>query len=538
MGYRNQPIIEDFYGVKTFAASMGKGISDLTAGISTYAKMRAEQKAIADKENEEFGKLVGSASIRQNEVYMGVKETEFPGLDPDLMTQAVTEIEQAMYGPDGSIAAEAALKSGKLSQVERKKYTDILNSWNLKVNNFTTDAALMLTDKEDYNSALSNQQEYYYQGSNPLEKNSTFLASSTIYGHALPKGVTLTQRKKDGRNVSFTYSVKSNNPAFKDLVDFQNLPEDPNNPGFKKVTWKRNLSTWNGNLVDKIGIESPDYNKEGLESGVLQKNSKGGSEIGTQFQHMLLGTTEENEESIVTTVDTWVNVDGFKTAMSSFTDTHSNEIWEELKLNEESALAYLQKNLKVGGTNWMQQYVEGKLSQDQIIELYKKYVNEDMLKKFGLEEGSESFNGLKLEKRKITQLEIDQLIAAKVPGSDALTEGEEQYFYRDQKSSKNTANLSEIASYRSQNKNKLNDTSSTSNVMGQKSSIGSSAKRMIKWNATTKSWVPYEFISVRTSGDGVSTSGAGQWRAVPMSGPELGDISSKNKQAFSTWLGY
>jgi len=537
MGYRNQPIIEDFYGVKTFAASMGKGVIDLAAGISAFTAAREAQRKIAKKENEEFGKLVGSATIRQNEIFMGLKEKEFPGLDPDLMTQAISEIEAGMYGPDGSIAAEAALKSGKLNQKERKKYTDILNNWNLKVNNFTTDAALMLTDKEDYGKAIKDLDNYYFQGSNPMEKNVSYLAASTVYGHALPAGVTLVKRKKDGRNVSFTYSIKNNNPIFKDLVDFEKLKEDPKNPGFKLLTWNRDLATWNGNFVDKIGIETPDYNKEGLESGVLQKNNRGGSEIGPQFQHMLLGKTEENDDQIVTTVDTWVNVDGFKKAMSPFTDMHAADIWEELKLNEESALAYLSKHLEASGVNWMQQYVNGTLTKEDIVGEYKKLVDENMLSKFGLREGDET-NGLKLEKRKITQDEIDQLKDAKVPGSDQLVADTDQYFYRDQKSSKNTSNVSEIASYRATNRSKLNDSSSTMNVMGQKSSIGATPKRMIKWDAANKSWVPYEFISVRTSGDGVSTSGTGQWRAVPMSGPELGGINAKDKKSFSTWLGY
>ena len=74
MGYRNQPIIEDFYGAKAGSDAMSKGIADLAAGISSWAATREAQRKIAKKENEDFGKLVGSASIRQNEIYMGLKE--------------------------------------------------------------------------------------------------------------------------------------------------------------------------------------------------------------------------------------------------------------------------------------------------------------------------------------------------------------------------------------------------------------------------------------------------------------------------------
>tara|TARA_R100001463_G_scaffold8646_11_gene26454 strand:+ start:458 stop:2092 length:1635 start_codon:yes stop_codon:yes gene_type:complete len=544
MGYRNQPIIEDFYGAKAGSDAMSKGIADLAAGITSWAATREAQRKIAKKENEDFGKLVGSASIRQNEIYMGLKEKPYPGLSPTLTDQALEEIENGMYGPDGSIAAEAALKSGKLSQEERKKYQTTLNEWNQKVKYFTTDSALLLTDKEDYNTSLSDKDNYFYQGGDPLEREKSFLAASTIYDHALPKGIELIDRKKDGRNIKLTYKVKANHPQFKLNNEFQALPDDKKNPGFKIISWEQDLSKWNGNFVDKIGIETPDYNKEGLESGVLQKNTKGGSEIGPQFQHVLLPGVEKTKDSVVTTVDTWVNVEGFKTSMEAFSDAHSADIWEELLLNEPSAMAYLSKHLGVAGTNWMQDYVDGKYTKDQINAFFKDYVQEDMLKKFGLTEGQET-NGLKLEKRKITQLEINQLKEAAVPGADQLVADSEQYFYRDQSVSKNTSSRSSGESQTSANKRnaiakqytRLIDTEDTKTVYSSGAAIRMSAPkardRRIKWDGTK--WVPQVYMTV--SADGVS--GGSKWRSVNYS--EVGntfDGRTKSNQELYDWLGH
>lgn len=541
MGYRNQPIIEDFYGAKAGSDAMSKGIADLAAGISSWAATREAQRKIAKKENEDFGKLVGSASIRQNEIYMGLKEKSI--IDPTLTEQAIAEIENGMYGPDGSIAAEAALKSGKLDQKERKKYTDILNNWNLKVKYFTTDSALLLTDKEDYNASMSDKDNYFYQGNNPLARETSFLAASTIYDHALPKGIELIDRKKDDRKIKLTYKVKANHPQFKLNNEFQALPDDKKNPGFKTISWEQDLSTWNGNFVDKIGLETPDYNKEGLESGVLQKNTKGGSEIGPQFQHVLLPSVEKNRDSIVTTVDTFVNVKGFKTSMEAFSDAHSADIWEELLLNEPSAMAYLSKHLGVAGTNWMQDYVDGKYTKDEINAFFKDYVEEDMLKKFGLTEGQET-NGLKLEKRKITQLEINQLKEAGVPGADQLTVDSEQYFYRDQSVSKNTSS-SKGDSQATVNKrnaiskqyNRLIDAEDNSTVYSSGAAVRMSAPkardRRIKWDGTK--WVPQVYMTVSSEG----VAGGSKWRSVGYS--EVGntfDGRTKNNQELYDWLGH
>lgn len=543
MGYRNQPIIEDFYGAKAGSDAMSKGIADLAAGITSWAATREAQRKIAKKENEDFGKLVGSASIRQNEIYMGLKEKPYPGLGPTLTDQALKEIENGMYGPDGSIAAEAALKSGKLSQEERKKYQTTLNEWNQKVKYFTTDSALLLTDKEDYNTSLSDKDNYFYQGGDPLEREKSFLAASTIYDHALPKGIELISREKNDRKIKLTYKVKANHPQFKLNNEFQALPDDKKNPGFKTISWEQNLSTWNGNFVDKIGLQTPDYDKEGQEAGVLQKNTKGGSEIGPQFQHVLLPGVEKTKDSVVTTVDTWVNVEGFKTSMEAFSDAHSADIWEELLLNEPSAMAYLSKHLGVAGTNWMQDYVDGKYTKDQINAFFKDYVQEDMLKKFGLTEGQET-NGLKLEKRKITQLEINQLKEAGVPGADQLVVNSDQYFYRDQSVSKNTPKSSSESQASANKRNaiakqytRLIDTEDTKTVYSSGAAIRMSAPkardRRIKWDGTK--WVPQVYMTV--SADGVS--GGSKWRSVNYS--EVGntfDGRTKSNQELYDWLGH
>lgn len=544
MGYRNQPIIEDFYGAKAGSDAMSKGIADLAAGVSSWAAARELQRKIANKENEDFGKLVGSASIRQNEIYMGVKETPFPGLDPTLTEQAIAEIENGMYGPDGSIAAEAALKSGKISQDERKKYQTTLNEWNLKVKNFTTDAALMLTDKEDYNAQMSDRDNYFFQGSSPLARQVSFEAASTIYDHALSKGVQLIGRKKDGRNIKLTYKVKANHPEFKKLKEFQALPNDKNNPGYKIVSWERDLSTWNGNLVDKMGLETPDYEKEGLQAGVLEKDPSGKGIIGKQFQHVLLPSSVKNKDNVVTTIDTYVNVDGFKKTMKAFTDTHAGDIWTELNLNNPSAMSYLSKHIKSAGVDYMKLYANGTMSEDEINAELKNLVNENMLRGWKLLEGQFSDNGLKLEKRKITQGEIDQLIKAGVPGADQLVVDSDQYFYRDQSVSKNTPKSSGESQASANKRNaiakqytRLIDTEDTKTVYSSGAAIRMSAPkardRRIKWDGAK--WVPEVYMTVSTDG----VSGGSKWRAVNYS--EVGntfDGRNKSNQELYDWLGH
>jgi len=532
MGYRNQPIIQDFYGLKDLAkatSQIGASASKAVDKINASFKLAQD---IANKQNKASNILRGKTQLQDSAIVQGLRDKKNLG-DPTLTTQAIDEIEVYMMSKDGSVNAKTQLLSGQnLTNDERTMYQERVNVFDKMVANFTSDGAAMLTDQNLYNTYDDNTM--FYAGNTTFEKQLNQLAATTTYGKADGEGIKQTGRKKAGRNISYTYSVDANHPQFKDLEEFNKIPTVN---GKKTLTWERDMSTWDGNFIDMIGVKGADYTELGKKGGSLQEVG-GKLEISDQFRTTLPTKVIDGQGGQSVDVgNEYVDVNGFIESMRSGWNSQANNIWNEMKQSggEQSANAFLSKNLKHAGVNYMEKFVNGEMSEEDIIATFEKLSKDKMLEQYGLRDGDMS-NGLRLTKRPLTESDIKMLIDRKIPGAVNLKPGEEGYFYEKEKAS--GKDDTEIKIWKIKQKNLINDSTSMLPVYGNKSSMSGLNNKMIvfengQWVAQTRD------VSVSDSSSnevgGTTRASTKAWQSAK--GADVPKPGS-SKSAYLNWLGY
>ena len=499
MGYRNQQIIKDVYGLGAQGAALDKINASIAKGMSDINAAAALQTKIAMKEKENSSKLYAQSSIRQNQVVNGLETKGFNGVS--LTEQSIQEIRDIMDGKDGvigSIDAEALLQSTTATREEKKKYQDIINTFDKATGNFVKHAALVETDKAEFlkhaNDPSSND---YLAGDTSFDRNKTFLAASSLFNRALPKGIDLTSQTKNGNNLGLTFSVPENYGPFKDNKDFETIKSIN---GKKTVKWNVDLSTWNGQFVNKLNIEVPDYKTVGEDTGAVKNGM-----INPQYQS-LLATVQNRKPGTkqqVSTTDSYVNVNAF---LNQFSDTNTElaeNIWSDLQSSPQSGNAYLRKVLEKSGKNYLELFANGNMTEDQILNEIKGFADDATKRKFNVQNGaivedtSDPGNNLKMIQRPITQSDINQLIARKIPGAESLEPNSMQYFYRKEKAGDIDQEGSQIKNWRLRQIANLTDQNFVGTViLGNRSSYGGESKVFIeKQNGV---WVPMQYVAINS----------------------------------------
>ena len=532
MGYRNQPIIQDFYGLKDLAkatSQIGASASKAVDKINASFKLAQD---IANKQNKASNILRGKTQLEDSKIIEGLRNQKNLG-DPSLTIQAVDEIETYMMSKDGSVDAKTKLLSGQnLTNDERTMYQERVNVFDRMVANFTADGAAMLTDQTLYNTY--DDTTMFYAGNTTFEMQMNQLAATTTYGKADGAGIEQTGRKKDGRVISYTYSVDANHPQFKDLEEFDKIPTVN---GKKTLTWKRDMATWDGNFIDVIGIETTDYTELGKKNNSLQEVG-GKLEIADQYRTTL--QTEVIEGTDGQSVDVgneYVDVNGFIESMRPGWNSQANRIWNEMQQpgGDQSANAFLSKNLQHAGVNYMEQFVNGKMSKEDIIAQFEKLSKDKMLEQYGLREGDMS-NGLRLTKRSLTESDIKMLIERGITGAANLKVDDPGYFYEKEKAT--GKDFTEIKTWKIKQKNLINDSTSVLPVYGNKSSMAGVNNKMIvfengQWVAQTRDVSMSDSSSNEVGGTTRISTKA--WQTAK--GADVPKPGS-SKSAYLNWLGY
>jgi len=509
MGYRNQQIIKDVYGLGAQGAALDKINASMAKGMSDINAAAALQTKIAMKEIEDSSKLYAQSSIRQNKVVNGLEVKGFNGVS--LTEQGIQEIRDIMDGKDGvigSIDAEALLQSTTATKEEKKKYQDIINTFDKATGNFVKHAALIETDKADFLKYMNNRgSNDYLAGDTSLDRQKTMLAGSSLFNHALPEGVTLTNQTKNGNNLDLTFSVPENDISFKDNKDFAKIKSID---GKKTVKWNVDLSTWNGQFVNKLNIEQPDYNTIGKNTGAIENGM-----INSQYQSLLatVKTPKPGTKQQISTTDSYVDVGAF---LNQFSDTNTElaeNIWSDLQSSPQSGNAYLRKVLEKSGKNYLKLFANGNMTEDQILNEIKGFADDATKRKFNVQNGaivkdtSDPGNNLKMIQRPITQSDINQLIAREIPGAESLEPNSMQYFYRKEKAEDIDQEGSQIKNWRLRQIANLTDQNFVGTViLGNKSSYGGDSKVFIeKQNGV---WVPMQYLGIdsKDTEDGMTTT--------------------------------
>ena len=542
MGYRNQAIIQDFYGDKARSKAFDQATTALTGVAKSMADSQKEMRAIAKKDELQFGMLLGKSHIAQNEILQGLRDKKIIG-DATLTQQALDAIQAAMEGPNGSINADAMIKSGKLNTEQRDEYQKSINKVQKMMNNFTGDSALMLTDQKLYESYDKNTM--FYQGDTAYERRLMNLAANSTYNTEQGEGIVQTGRSLKDRVVKYTYEIDENNEAFKDLAEFSKIKSiEKNGKMVKVIEWERNLSTWSGDYIGEQTIENTDWEAQGLTLGAIKKVGSG-FELNDNYRAVLNPTLSKGaDNSEVTTTDTFADVNKFKLAYKGIIDLKLDEIETALttvgSMDEGNNFVTSSEHLELGGLNLAAEFASGDEKRINIArEVIRAGIERKLTTKYGLNEGDVT-NGLKLTKRKITQAEIDQLIEREIDGADQLVADSEQYFYR-KETSKIAGNESAAAIRNAKQSALFYSATDLSAVSGSgQTSTLSLGDKTLAYDQATKSWVPMTAVKVNVPGevdaDGNKGASIQVYRLIPYTGKDVAGLTSK--MDYKNWLGY
>lgn len=453
--YTNPTIIQDLYGAKAWADASSQVSAALVSGFKQVVEARNKQADIVQKKKEIYQKSYISAEQKALEASeANFIKLEDEGADKGFIEQAREQVEFEMYGGVyeykgfkkdygiGTIKMAAEVNSNlDLDSDTRKKYQKAIASQQRTFNNFSKEAAIPLADKDDFEKVISGEEGYYLSGTG-AGQYTNYLVGSSIYNKPLPSNVEVTNRaferiqnsKGDLESImKLSFKIKAGTP---EAASYSDESKYPVVDGYINVDWSRNLSdgSWDGNIARQNIIPKIDYNAQAKEFNVVKNG-----QLNKQYKHKLAGTKTKGDTLDQVKSMEFVNVDGALSSMKNLFNAKAGTITRMLQgspTDQQDAYNYLE-SLGRAGIDYADQIKSGKFSAEDVQQEILGYINDDFLTHFNLGQErdpatgkfvNQKVNGLELQKRMITQEQIDELKEAGVDVSN-VKPGTEQYFY-------------------------------------------------------------------------------------------------------------
>ena len=453
--YTNPTIIQDLYGAKAWADAATQATGAIVQGLNKMQEHRQKQADIVQKKKEVYQKSYISAEQKA----LAASEANFikledEGADKGFIEQAREQVEYEMYGGVyeykgfkkdygiGTIKMAAEVNSNlDLDPDKRKEYQKAIAGQQRTFSNFSKEAAIPLADKEDFEKVISGEKGYYLSGTG-AGQYTNYLVGSSIYNKPLPSNVEVTNRafervqnsKGDLESImKLSFKIKAGSP---EAASYSDESKYPVVDGYINVDWSRNLSdgSWDGNIARQNIIPEIDYNAQAKEFNVVKNG-----QLNKQYKHKLAGTKTKGDTLDQVKSMEFVNIEGALSSMKNLFNAKAGTITRMLQGNptdQQDAYNYLE-SLGRAGIDYADQIKSGKFSEEDVQQEILGYINDDFLTHFNLGQErdpatgkfvNQKVNGLELQKRMITQEQIDELKEAGVDVSN-VKPGTEQYFY-------------------------------------------------------------------------------------------------------------
>ena len=453
--YTNPTIIQDLYGAKAWADAATQATGAIVQGLNKMQEHRQKQADIVQKKKEVYQKSYISAEQKALEASeANFIKLEDEGADKGFIEQAREQVEFEMYGGVyeykgfkkdygiGTIKMAAEVNSNlDLDSDTRKKYQKAIASQQRTFSNFSKEAAIPLADKDDFEKVIGGEEGYYLSGTG-AGQYTNYLVGSSIYNKPLPSNVEVTNRaferiqnsKGDLESImKLSFKIKAGTP---EAASYSDESKYPVVDGYINVDWSRNLSdgSWDGNIARQNIIPKIDYNAQAKEFNVVKNG-----QLNKQYKHKLAGTKTKGDTLDQVKSMEFVNVEGALSSMKNLFNAKAGTITTMLQgspTDQQDAYNYLE-SLGRAGIDYADQIKSGKFSAEDVQQEILGYINDDFLTHFNLGQERDSatgkfvnqkVNGLELQKRMITQEQIDELKEAGVDVSNVKPDTE-QYFY-------------------------------------------------------------------------------------------------------------
>ena len=448
--YDNPTIIKDMYGAEAWAAAANQ-VSNASVGmVKSFADTAVKRAEKAEKEEEDRSALEASVIRRQSEAANQNFNSEAWANAPKSLIEQAKEYNNFsmlggvhMYNGSevdfgiGSVKADMLVSDSNTSPEDKIKYMAVVNDLNNSLKTFSTEAALVLADEEDFNNSLTSKGSFY-SGNNASERFDSQLVANALYNKngIMPDGFEVDKRyskvfkdkssKLSQTLLSFDFKTNINNPLLPEDVreQYKNKQDADGNIVIKK---EYNLSdgSFSGNLINPAELENADYisASKGLtnEAGVFSDKMEVPLASSSNIQ--------KGKDINVQTVSKWMDVGAYESAVGETVKKQAGEAFSLMNQTQQGFEAYLRN---VQPRSAMPEYnkllEKKKLTPDEIVNLLEETEMKSAKYKVGLLEGVSDPDGFQMVKRAITQSEIDDLKAAGIPAAENMNAGDMQYF--------------------------------------------------------------------------------------------------------------
>ena len=448
--YDNPTIIKDMYGAEAWAAAANQ-VSNASVGmVKSFADTAVKRAEKAEKEEEDRSALEASVIRRQSEAANQNFNSEAWANAPKSLIEQAKEYNNFsmlggvhMYNGSevdfgiGSVKADMLVSDSNTSPEDKIKYMAVVNDLNNSLKTFSTEAALVLADEEDFNNSLTSKGSFY-SGNNASERFDSQLVANALYNKngIMPDGFKVDKRyskvfkdkssKLSQTLLSFDFTTNINNPLLPEDVreQYKNKQDKDGNIVIKK---EYNLSngSFNGNLINPAELENADYisASKGLtnEAGVFSDKMEVPLASSSNIQ--------KGKDINVQTVSKWMDVGAYESAVGETVKKQAGEAFSLMNQTQQGFEAYLRNVQPRSAMPEYNKLLEKKeLTPDEIVNLLEETEMKSAKYKVGLLEGVSDPDGFQMVKRAITQSEIDDLKAAGIPAAENMNAGDMQYF--------------------------------------------------------------------------------------------------------------
>ena len=448
--YDNPTIIKDMYGAEAWAAAANQ-VSNASVGmVKSFADTAVKRAEKAEKEEEDRSALEASVIRRQSEAANQNFNSEAWANAPKSLIEQAKEYNNFsmlggvhMYNGSevdfgiGSVKADMLVSDSNTSPEDKIKYMAVVNDLNNSLKTFSTEAALVLADEEDFNNSLTSKGSFY-SGNNASERFDSQLVANALYNKngIMPDGFKVDKRyskvfkdkssKLSQTLLSFDFTTNINNPLLPEDVreQYKNKQDADGNIVIKK---EYNLSdgSFSGNLINPAELENADYisASKGLtnEAGVFSDKMEVPLASSSNIQ--------KGKDINVQTVSKWMDVGAYESAVGETVKKQAGEAFSLMNQTQQGFEAYLRNVQPRSAMPEYNKLLENKkLTPDEIVNLLEETEMKSAKYKVGLLEGVSDPDGFQMVKRAITQSEIDDLKAAGIPAAENMNAGDMQYF--------------------------------------------------------------------------------------------------------------
>ena len=450
--YDNPTIIQDMYGAKAWAAAANQVSNASVKMVDSFVQAGVKRAEKAEKEKKASDALFSSITIEQSKSSNGTFNSEAWENKPEsLIEQAKNWNNYAMQGGlhtingkeidfgIGSIKAEMLVNDSDTSPEDKINYMKVVNDRTNALKTFGQEAALVLTDEQDYlSTSAGTMGGSYFSGSNPEERYESQLVANSLYNKngIMPDGFKVEKiydrRFKDNKastSDSFlTLNIKTNinNPLLPEgmVEKYKNQQDKDGNIIINK---EYNLSdgSWSGNIINPAELENADY----ISASKGLTNEAG---VFTDKMEVPLASTSvirKGGDLDVQTVSKWMDVGAYESAVKDTTEKQATAAYALLGQNQQAFEAYA-RNMQPKSImpEYNQLLKDGELNEASIMKLLQEQEMASAKYKVGLLEGPSDEGGFQMVQRPIKQSEIDDLKAAGIPAAENMEAGDMQYF--------------------------------------------------------------------------------------------------------------